>query len=59
MTIKEETRALPVEYQEARLADLLEHVRAGFGYYDAGEMGVFDLDEMIRDYARASREVRN
>jgi hypothetical protein len=59
MTLKDETRTLPGEYQEARIVDLLEHVRTGFGYYDAGEISAFDLDDMIQDYARATREFRN
>ncbi len=34
-------------YHEARLAELLEHVRAGFAEYDAGRLDAFDLDALV------------
>jgi hypothetical protein len=50
-------RALVVVYHEARLADLVEHVRAGLARYDAGEITGFDLDEIIHHYTLAAREL--
>ncbi|MGA8746031.1 MAG: hypothetical protein WB507_09215 [Solirubrobacterales bacterium] len=49
--------ALVVGYHEARLADLLERVREGFGRYDSGELDAFELDELIHRYKRATREL--
>jgi hypothetical protein len=49
--------ALVVSYHEARLADLLEHVRDGFGRYDAGELDAFELDDLIHRYKRAARQL--
>ncbi|HEX4756127.1 MAG TPA: hypothetical protein VH661_10335 [Candidatus Dormibacteraeota bacterium] len=50
-------RALVAVYHEAKLADLLEHVRAGLARYDAGLITAFDLDEIIHHYTRAAREL--
>jgi hypothetical protein len=50
-------RALVAAYHEAKLADLLEHVRAALARYDAGEMSAFDVDEIIHQYTRAAREL--
>jgi hypothetical protein len=49
--------AFLVSYHEARLADLLEHVRAGFVRYDTGEIDTFGLDELIHRYQIAAREL--
>jgi hypothetical protein len=49
--------AFLVSYHEARLADLLEHVRAGFVRYDAGEIDALRLDELIHRYQMAAREL--
>ncbi len=49
--------ALVVGYHEARLADLLEKVREGFDRYDSGELDIFELDELIHRYKRATREL--
>jgi len=46
-----------VSYHEARLAELLEHVRAGFVQYDAGEIDAFGLDELIHLYQAAAGEL--
>jgi hypothetical protein len=48
-------QALLATYHEARLADLLEHVRAGFAAYDAGRIDAFGLDDVIDRYRRAAR----
>jgi hypothetical protein len=44
-------------YHEARLQEVLEHVRDGFVRYDAGELDAFDLDGFIHQYTRAAREL--
>ncbi len=49
--------ALVVTYHEARLGELLERVREGFGRYDAGELDAFELDYLIHCYQRAAREL--
>jgi len=49
--------AFLVAYHEAKLADLLEHVREGFTRYDAGEINAFGLDELIHRYQIAAREL--
>jgi hypothetical protein len=49
--------AFLVTYDQAKLADLLEHVRAGFARYDAGEIDAFGLDEVIHRYEIAAREL--
>ena len=41
-------------YHQARLADLLEHVREGFVRYDAGGIDAFELDGLIHQYQRAT-----
>lgn len=50
-------RAFVAAYHEAKLAELLEHVRAGFAAYDAGTIDAFDLDGIIHQYTRAVREL--
>lgn len=49
--------AFLVAYHEAKLADLLEHVRAALARYDAGEINAFGLDELIHRYQLAAREL--
>src|SRR5260370_35987761 len=49
--------AFLVTYQQAKLADLLEPVRAGFARYDAGEIDAFGLDDVIHRYQEAAREL--
>jgi len=46
-----------VTYHEARLTELLEHVREGFAWYDAGEIDAFGLDELIHRCQIAAREL--
>ena len=50
-------RALVATYHEAKLADLIEHVRDGLARYDAGELSAFDLDEVIHHFKLAAREL--
>ncbi len=44
-------------YHEEQLGLLLERVREGFVRLDAGEIDVFDLDELIHRYKQAAREL--
>ncbi|HLQ33859.1 MAG TPA: hypothetical protein VK457_14335 [Chloroflexota bacterium] len=44
-------------YHEARLADLLEHIRQGFAEYDAGRIDAFELDGIVHHYTLAAREL--
>jgi hypothetical protein len=50
-------QALLATYHEARLADLLEHVREGFVRYEAGEIDAFGLDDLIHHYQLAAKEL--
>ena len=49
--------ALLAAYHEARLADLIEHVRDGLACYDASEIDAFELDAVMHHYQRAAREL--
>jgi hypothetical protein len=44
-------------YHEEQLGLLLERVRDGFARLDAGEIDVFELDELIHRYKQAAREL--
>lgn len=44
-------------YHEARLAELLEHVREACSDYDAGRLDAFEVDSVIHHYTRAAREL--
>lgn len=44
-------------YHEAQLRSLVEHVRAGFAQLDAGEIDVFELDEVIHHYKKSAAEL--
>lgn len=48
-------QALLAAYHEARLADLIEHVRTGFEQYAAGEIDAFGLDDLIDRYTLAAK----
>ena len=44
-------------YHEQQLGLLLDRVRDGFVRLDAGEIDVFELDELIHRYKQAAREL--
>jgi len=44
-------------YHEKQLGLLLDRVRDGFARLDAGEIDVFELDELIYRYKRSAREL--
>jgi hypothetical protein len=50
-------RAAVAAYHEAELARLLEHVREGLASYDAREIDVFELDDLIHHYKRATQKL--
>jgi hypothetical protein len=45
------------EYHEQQLRLLLERVREGFAKMDAGEIGPFDLDDLIHHYKRSAQKL--
>ena len=44
-------------YHEEQLRLLLDRVPDGFARFDSGELGVFELDELIHRYKRSAREL--
>lgn len=50
-------RECVARYQEARLAELVDHVGDSLDRYRAGEIDAFDVDETIHRYHRAAREL--
>ena len=50
-------RAAVGAYHEGEVARLIEHVREGLERYDAGEIDVFELDELIHHYKRATQKL--
>ena len=50
-------QATLLAYHEARLAELLEHVRSALAAYDAGKLDAFEVDGIIHRYTRAAREL--
>ena len=44
-------------YHRGQLRTRLEHVRAGFNQFDAGEIDEFDLDDVIHHYKRSAAEL--
>ena len=50
-------RATLIAYNEARLAELLEHVRTAIAEYDAGTLDAFAVDGIIHRYTRAASEL--
>jgi hypothetical protein len=47
-------QATLIAYHEARLAELLEHVRTALAEYDAGKLDAFAVDGVIQRYTRAA-----
>lgn len=46
-----------VGYHETELRRLLEHVRDALTRMDAGELDVFEVDELVHRYKRSAREL--
>ena len=51
------TRERVSTYYEAELAKLVEQVERAIARYRAGEIDVHDVDEVIRRYSKAAREL--
>ncbi|MGH9223287.1 MAG: hypothetical protein ACRD2W_05785 [Acidimicrobiales bacterium] len=50
-------RARVAAYHQAELRALLERVREGFEFLDAGEIDEFELDDLIHRYKTAATEL--
>lgn len=50
-------RALVATYHEAELAGLVERVAEAIERYRAGEIDVFDVDDVIHHYHKATQEL--
>jgi hypothetical protein len=50
-------REVVAAYHQETLRQLLDHVRAGFGRLDAGEIDEFELDELIHRYKKAAAKL--
>jgi hypothetical protein len=48
-------QATLIAYHEARLVELLEHVRFALVEYDAEKLDAFAVDGVVRRYTRAAR----
>jgi hypothetical protein len=44
-------------FHEACLGDLAEHVGAGIDRYRAGELDAFEIEQVLRQYNRAAKEL--
>jgi hypothetical protein len=56
-TERRAARATVGAYHETGLARLIERVREGPTRYDAGDIDVFELDELIHHFKRASQKL--
>ncbi|MDE3206385.1 MAG: hypothetical protein KGQ66_19430 [Acidobacteriota bacterium] len=50
-------RKMIAAYHDEQLRLLLNHIRDGFAEFDAGEIDVFDLDEIIGHYKRSAAKL--
>ena len=48
---------LVTRYHEAQLSELLDHLRDGVRRYEEGELNAFELDDVVRQYTGAAREL--
>lgn len=44
-------------YHEAELAALVDRLRDGLRRYDAGELDVFEFDDLVHHYKKATQEL--
>ena len=56
-TRRSAARQLIGVYHEEQLAQLLGHVRSGLARLDAGDIDVFELDELIHRYHRCAQKL--
>lgn len=52
-------RKMIAAYHDEQLRLLLNHIRDGFAKFDADEIDVFDLDEIIGHYKRSAAKLEN
>jgi hypothetical protein len=60
MSSKPERRAAQATvaaYHEARLSELVERVATAMDRFRAGEVGAFEIDQVIFQYSRAAKEL--
>jgi hypothetical protein len=53
----EEARARVAAYHEAELAALIERLRLGLQRLDAGEIDVFEFDDLVHRYKRSAQKL--
>lgn len=58
-TARQAGRQLIAAYHDEQLRLLLNHIRGSFTKFDAGEIDVFDLDEIIGHYKRSATKLEN
>lgn len=58
-TARQAGRQLIAAYHDEQLRLLLNHIRGSFTKFDAGEIDVFDLDEIIGHYKRSAAKLEN
>jgi hypothetical protein len=58
-TRRRAARQIIAAYHEEELGRLLEHVRNGFARMDAGEIDVFELDNLIHRYKKGAAKLRS
>ena len=54
---RQAARASVATYHQQELSRLLDHVRDGFVQFDAGDIDVFELDDLIHRYKRAAAKL--
>jgi hypothetical protein len=54
---RREARRRVAAYHEAELAALVDRLRDGLRRYDAGELDVFEFDELVHRYKKATQEL--
>lgn len=53
----EAARARVAAYHEQELSALIERLRAGLARLDAGEIDVFDFDDLVHRYKRSAQKL--
>jgi hypothetical protein len=54
---RRQARDAVVDYQEARLAELVAHVTEAIDSFRGGELNAFDVDQVLFQYSRAAKEL--
>jgi hypothetical protein len=56
-TRRRAARQIIAAYHEEEVGRLLEHVRSGFARMDAGEIDVFELDDLLHRYKKCAAKL--